>query len=733
MRRLALLLSLAALSLCAADRTPFLTGVKDIAAPGAPGAISVFGPNAFAVVTGKEGDLQQPVVAASTLGKGRLVLLGHNGYIAADAFAKGDTGKLVTNALKWSAGKDAPRVGLLNFNNARKPLEEAGFTVVPLNAKDWPAHLKDVDTFLAPGEAPGNLEQQAALKAFIENGGGCVAATCPWGWSQVNGGKSLATEHAGNALYAQAGLVFADGTPDKTKGDLFDTTLTVDENTNAFAALELIQKPLDPKAKGAKRAVAQASATLIHALRSLPPTDTILLPKIEALVKERAAAALPTPQKPLKQIEHALERLILTKQLIDLDRTPLEKLTAHPAAQFFPGAIAADVPRVTKDLSLDARIPEWRSTGLYAAPGEKITVRIPADAVGEKFALRIGCHRDGLWHLDSWRRAPEMTRQWPLTQAETTIVNPFGGPIYLVVPGKSTRVELKFSVANAVEAPHYILGKTSAAEWKKIRERAVPWAEMETPRVIWTIPSEFIRTLEDPEPVMKFWVEFMDGTADLAAIPRERSRPERYVADTQISAGFMHSGYPIMMHYNEGKPCMDLQHLMTQDEPTWGYFHEMGHNHQKGDWTFSGTGEVTCNLFARYAFENLCKRPLADQRGHKNGDFAKNFRRYLAAGPDFEKWKSDPFLALYMYDQLLVAFGWDTYKKVFAEYRDLPPAQRPKSEEQKHDQWLTRFSRAAGKNLSNFFQSWGVPTSEAARKSLSDLPDWMPADWPVLK
>jgi hypothetical protein len=231
---------------------------------------------------------------------------------------------------------------------------------------------------------------------------------------------------------------------------------------------------------------------------------------------------------------------------------------------------------------------------------------------------------------------------------------------------------------------------------------------------------------------MQFWADFMDSVADLSAMPRQRKRPERYVADTQISAGFMHSGYPIMMHYKEGKPCMDLKHLNTQDEPTWGYFHEMGHNHQRPEWTFGGTTEVTCNLYARYAFETLCKRPLSDQRGHKNGDFAKNLRRYLAGGVDFDKWKADPFLALYMYDQLLVAFGWDAYKKVFAEYRALPQDQRPKSEMDKRDQWMVRFSRAVNKNLGPFFEKWGVPTSEAARKSISELPAWMPADWPQL-
>ena len=45
---------------------------------------------------------------------------------------------------------------------------------------------------------------------------------------------------------------------------------------------------------------------------------------------------------------------------------------------------------------------------------------------------------------------------------------------------------------------------------------------------------------------------------------------------------------------------------------------------------------------------------------------------------------------------------------------------------------MTRFSRAWGKNLGPFFAASGVPTSDAARKSLADLPAWMSADWPKL-
>ena len=83
-----------------------------------------------------------------------------------------------------------------------------------------------------------------------------------------------------------------------------------------------------------------------------------------------------------------------------------------------------------------------------------------------------------------------------------------------------------------------------------------------------------------------------------------------------------------------------------------------------------------------------------------------------------------------MYEQIQQAFGWDAYREVFATYRALPDAERPKSDDEKRDQWLVRFSRQVGRNLGPFFEAWGVPTSQATRDSITDLPVWPPPDFP---
>lgn len=216
----------------------------------------------------------------------------------------------------------------------------------------------------------------------------------------------------------------------------------------------------------------------------------------------------------------------------------------------------------------------------------------------------------------------------------------------------------------------------------------------------------------------------------LATVGHLRRRPERIVPDVQISAGYMHSGYPIMTHLDVAAMTVDLARMQAG---SWGHFHELGHNQQVRDWTFDGTGEVTCNIFSLYIMEKLCGKPPG--QGHDSMQPERVMRRFLQhirgdAGAKWERWGNDPFLALIMYHQLRMGFGWEAYQKVFAEYRDLPASERPRTEQARRDQWMIRFSRAVGRNLGPFFEAWGVPVTTDAREQIASLPIWMPENWP---
>ena len=713
-----------------ADRAALLAGVTAIVAPGAPGAVCAFGPGAFAVVAGKEGKASLlPVVAATRWEKGRVIAFGHNGYFGASNDP--DTGRLLANATRWAAGDVAkPKIAIHRQGSLLTFLKGNGFDAEALEGEGWNKKLDGFRVLAIDAHALKEADLPAISK-WLRGGGGLIIAATGWGWLSGASGKNLATDFVGNQLLAPTGLVFADGTPDKTADNGYTTGGDL-SLLGASAALDAILAHTQNKAPLQPTQLTQAAATLSQAMRSLPPDDKVFRPRIAALRTLPGANEFPRPDKPLRSSD-ALARLLFTENIEALKRARPEQLRVHPAADAFPGAVPKDAPRVKgRVVTIDTAVPQWHSTGLYAAPGELIQIAVPPAAADKGLAVRIGCHTDGLWHLDKWQRAPEISRREPLKQSQTAAANAFGGLVYIDVPGDCALGTINVTISGAVEAPRYIRGVTNVADWKaKIRNFPAPWAELETKKIVLSVPSEKIRQLEDPDALMAVWDQVLDAEADLAAIPRERKRPERIVPDTQISAGYMHSGYPIMTFLDHS-----VEHSLStvqMKQGSWGHFHELGHNHQQGDWTFGGTTEVTCNLFSLYVCETLCGLPPGTGHEAMQPDaVAKRLRKHLETRASFERWKDDPFLALTMYNQLRASFGWEPYKQVFAEYRALPKSERPRNDDEKRDQWMVRFSRTVGKNLGPFFETWGVPTSETARASIKDLPAWMPEDWPKL-
>ena len=701
----------------------------EIAAPGLPGPVSVFGPQAFPVIVGSIGEhLSAPVVAAARLARGRVVAFGHPSYLDAEALRTADTGTLVLNAVHWLVRPDQPlRVGVRQRPGLAAYLRAHGVAVDTLDDGHWTDRLK-ADSVVSAPLADLSSSDLRILDRYIRGGGGLLAAELGWGWLQLNPGQTL-EQHGGDRLLASSGLLWADGTLDRTGPQGFRAGAPPSALWNASTALDAVLAPSTPPDDAA-----QAVATVLLAARTLPPTDRLLLPRLDALRRQHQSDPALRLERPLTPSD-SLPRLLLTLEVQRAMHLPATQVRALPAADQFPGAVPAGAPRVTRTVTVDTRVPDWHSTGLYAAPGEQVTVTVPAGAAGRGLGVRIGAHTDTLWQLTRWERAPEITRVYPLQSRQTVAANAFGGPIYIVVPENCPLGFIQVTVAHVVEAPYFVRGQTSLVAWRDtLRHAPAPWAELQGENVILTVPSSVVRTLDDPEGLMALWDRILDGYADFAGISHHRLRPERYCTDRQISVGYMHNGYPIMTGLDVASDIVSTHVILTNGDGktrSWGFFHEMGHNHQQSDWTFDGTGEVTNNVFGLYILDTVCGITSHQHPAIYPAAMRTRLQKYINGGANFEQWKSDPFLALTMYIELQQGFGWEPYKKVFAEYRRLPAAARPQTDLEKRDQWMVRFSRAVGRNLGPFFQAWGVPTSEQARQSIAPLPPWMPGDFPT--
>ncbi|HSH94880.1 MAG TPA: M60 family peptidase N-terminal accessory domain-containing protein, partial [Roseimicrobium sp.] len=372
------------------DTTTLLGGVRDLALVGSPGQLCVYGTNAFPVIAGdvgKSGDAV--VVAAARWNRGRVVAYSHNGYI--DASKDADAQRLMLNAVRWTGQIPAPKVAVRKKAGLVKQLQGQQIPVEALDGATWIDRLKDFKVLCCDSEEIKGDDVQKAVREFVQNGGGLVTGSTGWGWLQVNPGKTLTEDHWGNRLLSGIGIVWADGTAGKTGPKGFVTNRKLSPYLHAGTALLLAhQMPTPPPSKDD---LAQANWTVTQAIRSLPENDTLLRPRLAALLSLNSQPA-PTGVKPLKSTDFSA-RLALTLQLTANRSAAPESIRAHPAASHFPGEVPATAARLKGERrQITSQQHGWKSLGLYAAPGELIRVTVPPAMASQKLRVRIGCHSD---------------------------------------------------------------------------------------------------------------------------------------------------------------------------------------------------------------------------------------------------------------------------------------------------------------------------------------------------
>jgi hypothetical protein len=693
-----------------------------------PSSTVVWGDTAFPVILD---EANIPFVTAARVGEGRAFQVGHESYIGGGLTGDGDTGQLIRNAVQWVSAAPAPVIGIeQGLSSLATFLEAEGYTVETTDL----LNLDEYDVYCTTTYEEPSEDGLTAFRAWLLDGGGLIAGGHAWWWGYEN--DNAAENYPGNKLLVDAGLVVTPGWVDAgtdTVGDEAPSVLL-----NATRALGPVgdhldgSDPLDLDEQGL------ASASISLAIDHLPLSWTFFDDAIELSQTTPVVPTAATPEVPADQPIEALVVHLDAKLAADL---PAEELLAHPAGEDFPGApdsAATEPLSLTVDASYAGRDSRyaysgagadvWRSTGAWIPAGQPVTVTIPAEAAGQGLELLVGSHTDTLWSTPEWSRVPEITRAYPLDAAETTVATAFGGLAYVTVPGGTDLGEIEVSFDGIVPAPRYVRGETDGADWTSdIRDRPAPWAELETDSFVLTVPSTEIRGLDDPDALMDLWQIVLDACADLAALDHDRVRAERLVVDRQISAGWMHSGYPIMAHDVSAPDLLDIQHLIANGD--WGAFHEIGHNHQFSAWLLPGTTEASVNLWSVYVYEQVLGIDRGDAHPSLDSDDrADRIDDYLAGGADF--WSDwNVWTALETYLQLQEAFGWGLYLDLFDEYNGLTALEQPSGDQQIIDQWVERSSLAAGVDLGPFYVAWGFPASQAALDEASLLPAW--ADDPM--
>jgi hypothetical protein len=720
-----------------------------------PGKIDLTTNDAFPLLQDDKGGI---VAAASTSGEGRVVGFTHGSFLKPGTLLEQESArKFILNSIRWTGRASRPSVGVHpGIAGLATILEEAGFEAAVFPLEEMRDH--DVTVYCVIGHENLPDGDIVRLFEFVNDGGGLLTATTPWAFKKKYDPFS---QLPGNQLLANSGMQFlADGYAGRGTLDIGTGTGGAPEKPAMTASPAPDGKPATTPGPGGKAST--AAKTLLSERKSMSSTEiTALIADLQSSktlsgsgleeflpllrqLNESVGPIIPTKENPVIPGQDALVDAIIELETHFNENAPAGVMYAIPAAADYPGEVPEEAERVSHSFLMNGVYKGWlegrnaggwaakemRPTGIYAPPGEVISVTLPAKLSGEGFEIVIGSYNGHLRNRDQWHRYPDWQVKKPVTNRVTEISSGLGGLVTIRVPREADYEEIEVTIEGGIRAPLYEHGKTDLSKWNsEIRKYPAPWAELASDRMIVAIPSEYIRKVTDPDKVMEIWNGFIDTAAELVQVDRNHYRAERIVFDRQTSAGSMHSSYPVAAHLGgSAGQAVDSQSLK---EGNWGFFHEYGHNHQHNLWSLPGTGETTCNLWSVYIYEEYVGKDRDDTHGAiRPLDRKQRVNSYFQGGARFEsEWSV--WTALETYLMIQEEFGWEPFQKVFDEYNRLEPDDRPKGQQEINDQWVIRLSKACGKNLHPFWATWNLPMTSDVERALRDLPVW--EDHPVTK
>jgi hypothetical protein len=500
--------------------------------------------------------------------------------------------------------------------------------------------------------------------------------------------------------------------------------------------LKLLRGPPDSTLELAVAFPGSPTPQRVQLIRGAPGTVDNALRPLDTLSDLLTSSSF-TEESPFIVPSDPVEKQRLVKQVRGYMALPPEQVRAHPAAADFPGVVRAGSPRVTRVISVHGprvRAPAdalyaglkhgWQSTGLYANAGEIVTVtpQSPLTA-GTTVTIMVGCHTDQLFNnaVTQWKRFPILTRSFKLSSEPTPVASAFGGPLFVAVElangDSAADLKLDLRFANAVEAPYFVLDRTSPDDWKHNRSAPAPWAELVGHNTILHVPTSLVRAMSFPAPLLEWWDKVVGAQDALIGWPA-RMAQERVVTDRQISVGGMHAGYPFMCTLGSAAKITDLADLSENGD--WGFFHEVGHNHQSLAWTFPGQTEVTVNFFSLYCTEHIIHKSNPALSGER---LLRRLDRRLGNPPS-----TDPFDQLAPFVVLISKYGWTPLQKTLASYQTAPVApDAPQGLRQA--EFIGRYSRNAKADLTHFFKQIGYDCPDSLSAELGSLPAFDCSAW----
>lgn len=355
--------------------------------------------------------------------------------------------------------------------------------------------------------------------------------------------------------------------------------------------------------------------------------------------------------------------------------------------------------------------------------GESMVLKVPADLpAGVGCAAAVGTGPSLLHETGAQGIRP----------GTTTFVAPAKGVVIVTCQDPSKDMpfyghDVEVTVlSGGAPMPMYVFGVTPASAWKAIATSPNVMGTVVTfsgrtrssiaaPKAARAKDADIGRLMREQlvTSVVYDVVNGYDGT-NLFALPTQGLVAANYdkCCSSAGGLGVVNIGFP-------GRPSAST---------SWGEWHEFGHQNQQG-WGWGGLGEVTVNIYSLAACQLFrgdvppknCHGQLAylERRPDAVRHFIDSGQQYKFSAGGLNEFKKLGLFAQidFSYPKVMPHLG-KTYRTAF-NYGDNGGIFR--TSQQKIDWFVIEASRAAGRDLSLFFDRWGLVYGAAARQAIASM------------
>ncbi|XP_018543106.1 LOW QUALITY PROTEIN: TRPM8 channel-associated factor homolog [Lates calcarifer] len=177
-----------------------MRGLKemDLNGPCVPCDLVLTGDHAFPLVMNSRG---QVLMAASLYGRGRIVVLGHEGYLMAFP-------TLVENALTWLRGDGSDNLSVGVQRKVEAVADNLSKSIFQANVVEAFSDNPEVGVYVTDAYSVG--EDPKNLLAFMKAGGGVLIAGQAWYWASTHPKENTLLKFPGNKVSGVTGIYFSE-------------------------------------------------------------------------------------------------------------------------------------------------------------------------------------------------------------------------------------------------------------------------------------------------------------------------------------------------------------------------------------------------------------------------------------------------------------------------------------------------------------------------------------------